>query len=321
MSRPRVSAFNFMSHAATPKVTHAPRVPIVWVIPLLALAIGGWMLFREIHHRGPVITLHFPAGAGVEAGKTMLVHRGVAVGTVRDVSLAPDLKSVILKLQLDRGAAAFANTGSQFWIVHPEVTFSGVTGLETLIAGVHLDGRPGQGEPIKEFQGLTHEPTPEGTHIGRAFMLRGDKLGSLSSGAPVYYREVKVGAVETSRLADDASDVMIRIRVYTPYVDLVRANSVFWNAGGIAFKVNLLGAELKSTSLESLVTGGVSFATPDKDGLAPVASDGAEFKLHDEMEKEWLKWRPHIPIEPIDSEPGHAPRPADMPAILNGTKR
>ena len=108
----------------------------------------------------------------------------------------------------------------------------------------------GDGAESKEFTGLDRQPAPESTRLGRAFLLRATKRGSLTTGAPVYYREVKVGVVETSRLADDATEVLIRIRVYTPYVDLVRANTVFWNAGGVTFRVSLLGAELKSTSFD-----------------------------------------------------------------------
>ncbi len=306
-----------MTQPASAKVTRASRLPIVWLVPLVALAIGGWLIFRELHSRGTEITIAFTTASGVEAGKTNLVHQGVPVGEVTQVIVKKDLSGAEVTLRLNKEAEAFARADAEFWIVRPEVTFSGVRGLETLIGGVQLNGRPGSGPPAKEFVGREHPPVAEDPSQGRAFLLRADKLGSLSAGAPVYYREVKVGAVETSRLADDATEALIRIRVYTPYIDLVRANTVFWNAGGAAFKVNLLGAQLKSTSLEALFSGGISFATPEgKDGLAPVAPDGASFALHDEAEKDWLKWKPRIPIKPIDSEPGRQPRASDLPAAL-----
>jgi paraquat-inducible protein B len=303
--------------APAPKITRKSRFPVVWLVPVLALVIGGWMVFRELQRRGSEISIHFPNAPGVEAGKTALVHKGVVVGSVQDVFLEKDLSGVVVKLRLDKDAEAFAHAGSQFWIVRPEVTFSGVRGLETLIAGVQIHGRPGRGPAAKEFTGIERQPATEDRELGRAFVLRASKLGSLSNGAPVYYRELKVGAVETSRLADDATAVLVRIRIYSPYVDLVRINSQFWNAGGAAFKVNLLGAELKSTSLQALFSGGVAFATPDKDGVAAVAEDGAQFTLHDEMEKDWLKWEPRIPIKALDSEPVAQPRPTDVGAALN----
>jgi paraquat-inducible protein B len=132
---------------------------------------------------------------------------------------------------------------------------------------------------------------------GRSFILQSDKLGSLSTGAPVFYRELKVGEVETSRLADDSAAVLVRIHIEAPYVDLVRTSTRFWNAGGFSFKVGLLGAELKNTSLESLISGGVSFATPDAAPLAPPADEGTVFQLTTEPDKDWLKWAPKIPVK------------------------
>lgn len=306
-----------MSAPPSPKITRSPRFPLVWLVPVVALLVGGWLVFREMRRHGPEIVLHFPSGAGVEPGKTELVHLGVSLGTVRDLEMEKDLGSVRITLRLNRGAEAFARMGAQFWIVRPQVSVAGVSGLDTLISGVHLNGRPGTGEPAKEFVGLEREPVPDDPSRGRAFVLESDKLNSLTTGSPVYYREVKVGAVEASRLADDASRVLIRVRIYTPYVDLVRSGTRFWNAGGVSFRVNLLGAELKSPSLQSILSGGVELATPDDDqnGLGPVAADGTHFTLHEAPEKAWLKWRPHIPINPEDATE-RAYRPRSLPMAV-----
>jgi paraquat-inducible protein B len=124
-------------------------------------------------------------------------------------------------------------------------------------------------------------------------------LGSLTTGAAVFYREMKVGAVETSRISNDATGILIRIHIDEPYADLVRTNTRFWNSGGFSFKIGLLGAELKNTSLESLVAGGIAFATPEggKEGLAAPAAEGTVFSIAAEPEKEWLKWSPKIPLK------------------------
>ena len=118
----------------------------------------------------------------------------------------------------------------------------------------------------------------------------------LTPGAPVFYREVKVGFVEAHKLTPDADGVLVRIRIRTPYDQLVRTDSRFWNAGGVAIKVGLLGAEIRSNSLESLVSGGVAFATPETPNSQP-ANEGTEFILATEADKEWFKWKPKIPIQ------------------------
>jgi paraquat-inducible protein B len=303
-----------MSNAPAPKISRAPRVALVWFVPIIALAVAGWMLYREWRSHGPEITIEFADGSGVEANKTVLEHKGVAVGTVKSVALKNDLSGVILRLRLDQSAAALAHSGAQFWLVHPEIGFSGVRGLETLVTGVRLNVRPGEGPLASSFRGLDKPPAAENKEEGRAFVLRSDRLGALLPHAPVSYREVKVGEVEASRLADDSTAVLIRVRVYTPYVDLVRTNSQFWNAGGVPLKISLFGTEIKNSSIESLLTGAIAFATPTE--LAPPAAEGAEFKLNNDTEKEWAKWQPKIPIKAVDEAREAPPRAESLPSML-----
>jgi paraquat-inducible protein B len=305
-----------MTSPAAPRLSRAPTLPLVWIVPLVALAVGGWMLFREFRNRGPEVTIDFPHGAGIEPRKTMVEYQGVAVGVVTKLELKPDLSSVLVTVRFNKNAAAVAREGAQFWIVSPEIGFGGVRGLETLFTGARIKVRPGNGPPAKSFHGLERPPPVENVEDGRAFVLQAERLGGVSPGAPVFYREVKVGVVETSRLDDDAALVLIRIRVRTPYAKLVRTNTRFWNAGGVSFKMSLLGAELKSTSLESLFTGGVAFATPDTGRtLAREAPEGTLFTLHPEMDKDWAKWQPRIRISPPNEAP-EAPAPTGPLAPL-----
>ena len=300
-----------MNSPPAPKVSNASAFPLIWVVPLIALAIGGWMGFRELHDRGPELTIDFADGAGVEAGKTMLEYKGVSAGTVEAVELKPGLEGVSIRVRLKKNAASLASTGAQFWIVRPEIGFSGVRGLDTLVSGVRLTVQPGKGQPADHFTGLDKTPAPDVVDQGRTFILQSDKLGSLTTGAPVFYREFKVGEVEASRLADDSTTVLIRIHIDAPYVDLVRTNSKFWNAGGFSFNLSLFGgAQLKNTSLESLITGGVAFATPDVGPLAPVAPNNTPFTLASEPDKDWLKWSPKILVK--------SPAPVAQPPAKGG---
>jgi paraquat-inducible protein B len=298
-----------------PKVSRAPAFPLIWVVPILAVAIGGWMLLRDEVNRGPEISIDFSDGSGVEAGRTNLVYMGVNAGTVTSVALKPGLTGVTVRVRLYKVAKPLASEGSKFWIVRPEIGFSGVKGLETLVSGVRLNAIPGSGPATTQFTGLDAAPAPDIVDEGRTFVIVCDQLGSLTTGAPVFFRELKVGAVESSRLSDDSVSVLVRIHVDAPYVDLVRTNSKFWNTGGFSFKVSLLGAELKDTSLESLLAGGIEFATPDTLPLAPVATAGTRFPLFSEAQPEWIKWAPKIPIKSPESV-AEPPRKPGLPAIL-----
>ena len=219
-----------MNSSPAPRVSRQPAFPLIWVVPLVALLIGLWMGYRELYNRGPEITIEFADGSGVEANKTMLEFKGVSVGKVEMVTMKPGLDGVIIRLRLTRSAETLGRQGSQFWIVHPEIGF---------VTGVRLNVLPGTGAPAKNFRGLDKTPAPDVTDEGRTFYLQADKLGSLTTGAPVFFRELKVGAVEASRLSDDSTAVLIRMHIDAPYVDLVRTNSRFWNTGGFSFKVSL----------------------------------------------------------------------------------
>ena len=57
--------------------------------------------------------------------------------------------------------------------------------------------------------------------------------------------------------------------------------SRFWNSGGVDVSVGVQGLRFRASSWQQLVSGGISFDTPD-DTLAKAASDaGSVFRLYD----------------------------------------
>ncbi len=269
---------------------------LVWLVPVVAIGAAVWLLAREYRTKGPTIHLHFADGAGIEAGKTPLMHKGVAVGLVDEVALTPKMDGVRVSVTLDASAKPLAVQGSNFWLVHPEIGLSGVRGLDTLLSGARIHVRAGQGAPATHFTALPKPPPEGGSRPGRTFTLRSDTLGGLHPGTAVYYRDVKVGVIEDHRLAADSTYVLIDFKLFSPYYQLVRDQTVFWNSGGLSMNISLLGAKVRSNSLESLVSGGVSFATPETAAHHPLAAEGTVFEFHPQGEKEWVKWRPSIPL-------------------------
>ncbi|MEJ1970948.1 MAG: MlaD family protein, partial [Lacunisphaera sp.] len=268
----------------------------VWLVPLLALAVSAWLIFREFQHHGPLIEIEFANGASIEAGKTPLLFKGVVVGQVREVALKPQLDGVIVKVELDEGAGPLAVEGSEFWLSQPEIGLSGVKGLDTLLSGARLIVRAGSGAPATHFKALPRAPAREGLGAGRSYTLRTAGLGSLRTGTGVYFRDMKVGVIENFRLSSDSTQVLVDCRILEPYHLLVRVDTRFWNSGGISMKIGLLGANIHSDSLESLVGGGVSFATPEESAEGAVAPEGTVFELHDRPEKAWEAWSPKIAL-------------------------
>lgn len=273
----------------------------IWVVPVVAAFIAGYLFYGGIKEHGPEITIRFRDGSGVKVGVTPIRYRGVQVGEVTAVELSQDQQHVEIKARLQRSATAIAREGSVFWIARPEVGIGNITGLSTVITGPEIQALPGAGEARSEFTGL--ESAPAALELkGLKIVLRTGRLGSLQRNSPVYYRGVEVGVVQEASLAPDASGVHVHVLIRQRYAPLVRANSVFWNVSGVSLSGGLFrGVEFKLESLRSLAAGGINFATPD--GGARPAREGQVFMLHAEGRREWLAWAPRIalPRETNDS--------------------
>lgn len=109
----------------------------VWLVPILAVIVALSLLASVWVRNGPLITISFPAAAGIEAGQTKLRYRDVVVGTVEAVHVADDREGVRVDVRLVReGAAYITQENAKFWLVSPKVSFAGVSGLDTLLSEI-----------------------------------------------------------------------------------------------------------------------------------------------------------------------------------------
>ena len=144
--------------AAQVEVRKRRGISIVWLIPLIAAGIGGWLAYRSITEQGPTITLSFKTASGLEAGKTVIKYKAVEVGTVNTVRLSDDLSKVVVTATLDKGTEAYLNQGTQFWVERPRVGAEGISGLSTIVSGAYINFEPGDGAPSRTFTGLERPP-------------------------------------------------------------------------------------------------------------------------------------------------------------------
>ncbi|MFA5664630.1 intermembrane transport protein PqiB [Castellaniella sp.] len=268
----------------------------VWLVPLLALAVGLSLLASVWVRSGPVITISFSSAAGIEAGQTKLRYRNVVVGEVSAVRVAPDREHVLVDVQLQReGAEYITQKDAKFWVVEPRVSISGVTGLDTLISGVYLSvDAPlalSDSAPVHHFTGLKYPPEVISGQQGTRFVLVSNTLGSLRVGARVFYRRIDVGRVVAYDMADDGQSVRLQIFVEAPYDAYVTSDSRFWNDSGIDMTISANGVELRTSGLSAILDGGISFAPADEattfDGVASrvPARPGTEFTLFETRKK------------------------------------
>ncbi len=267
--------------AATPVVRAAQRWNIVWVVPVLALLLGGWMLYRNFTTQGPIAEVRFETADGIAGKKTEVRCRSVHVGYVSDVKLAGDLKSVLIYLDLDPDYDVLLRKGTRFWVVKFRVSSSDVSGLGTLLAGNYIELDPGPPDAEKEihFTGLETPPATSRDIPGRRLVLTADEAGSLTAGSPIYYRGFEVGRVESRNLEPKNQRVTYDVFITDAYSRLVTQNVHFWNTSGIDISAGASGFKIRTPSLQALVAGGATFGVPT--GVSPGApvADGAVFPL------------------------------------------
>ncbi len=270
------------SGAADMRIDPPRRVALswVWLVPVIALAVALAMAWQTFADRGPLIEIRFDNAAGVVKNETRLRFRDVNVGQVEDVRFTDDLRQVVVSVRLDKSVAPFVDADARFWIVQPEISAQGVTGLGTLLGGVYLEGAWDQvpGPSATRFFGLDARPLITGTQTGVEFILRAPRGGMVSAGAPVIFKGVSVGVIDRPDLLPDGSGVTARAFVRAPYDRLVTEGARFWNASGFSVSVGAGGVRVNVANLSALVQGGVAFDTVLGNG-DPVA-DGHVFDVY-----------------------------------------
>jgi paraquat-inducible protein B len=266
----------------TARVVRRERPSLVWLLPIIALAVGGWLAISTLAEKGPTITIEFATAAGLQAGKTKVKYKDVDIGTVTDIAVSGDLEHVTVTAELRHGSEKFLAADSRFWVARPRVTASQVSGLETLLSGAFVAVDPGSSDKDRRhFKGLADPPVITTDAPGRRFRLRSDSLGSLNLGSPVYYRRIQVGQVTSYELDADGGAVTIDLFIDSPHDQLVYTNTRFWNASGVQLELSADGVSVDTQSLVSILIGGVAFDTPeDLDASGIVAPTDQFFPLY-----------------------------------------
>lgn len=268
---------------------HGPRFSVVWLLPLVALMIGGWLVFKTITEEGPLISIRFANAEGIEPKKTRVKYRDVDVGFVEAVRFSADLSQVIVSVRLDKAFERRLTESTRFWVVRPRIEGLRISGLGTLISGAYITMDLGEGGKKKsKFDGLEEPHNIFSDTPGSFFTLRATGLGSLSLGAPVYFRQIAVGEVVNYRLVEANTHVEIEIFVRAPHDAMVRSNSRFWNVSGMKLDLSAEGVELGIESLTSLLVGGIAFRTLQSLDPGPRAKPGSVFNLYQSAEESEL---------------------------------
>ncbi len=258
------------------------RFPVswIWIVPAIAVLIALGLAVRAVLERGPEITLQLASAEGLEANKTKIKYKDVAIGTVTAIALSDDRRSVKVTAALGKQASPLLVEDSRFWVVRPRIGAGGVSGLTTLMSGAYIAIDPGRSQSKRsDFVGLETPPLVVSDMPGRQFLLAAEDLGSIDIGVPVLFRRVPVGRVVGYAMRPDGKSVDVRIFVDAPFDRFVTANARFWHASGIDLTLAADGMKVEMQSLVSLAVGGIAFANVDNDAAAVMDAAPAESRF------------------------------------------
>ena len=278
-----------MSNIAEPRVIpHATtrrsrRISVIWIVPLVALAIGAWLAWDTLSKEGPTIKISFEGGEGLQPGQSQLKYKDIVFGTVKSLTLAPDKTHVIVTVATTREAEPLLTDGTLFWVVKPRLFAGNISGVETLLSGSYVGMLPAPkaGKSERDFVGREDPPLLGAYVPGRTFLLKSKRIGAVSVGSPIFFRDLNVGEVLGWDIADMAEYVTIHAFVRAPYDSYVHDETRFWNASGVSIKLGGTGVEVQMESLKALLLGGVAFETAVADIHTAETPENHVFPLFD----------------------------------------
>ena len=300
MSDDRSSTSEPRDASGVPEVIVQPqsrRGRFIWLVPVLAVAVTVWVSVDAGFGRGPQIEIEFLDAHGLEAGDPVRCH-GVEVGRVEEVVFdwndGLGRVRVIAELKVDAGELLRA--GTRFWIQRPELDFGGIRGLDTVVGPRYLALVPGAGElDGGPFLGLNRAPVLTEASFGDLeIIIASSERAGMRRGGLVSYRGMAAGRILEVELASDSTRVESTVLIKERYAPLVRSGTRFFSTSGVAFEFGFEGFRTDVDSLESIISGGIGFATPPDAGAAAVT--GTRFDLAMKVDPDWLEWSPAIAL-------------------------
>ncbi|RJS94313.1 intermembrane transport protein PqiB [Salinisphaera sp. Q1T1-3] len=257
------------------------RISPVWLVPLFAVLVGGWLLYDNLSSRGPVITLDIDTAEGIEAGSTKLKVRSVDVGQVSQIELADDYNGAVLTVQMNPDTAKLLGPDTKFWVVKPRVGPQGISGLNTILSGAYLQLRPSQKPGDKRHFKVRDNPPPLSTNQpGVTVKLVNDGDNTLSVGDPIVYQGQNVGQIEASNFSIEKRQTIYTVFIRKPFSELITGPTQFWLRSGVDLHLGSDGVDVQLGSLQSVLAGGVTFGLPDGVDAGKSVADGDRFKLY-----------------------------------------
>ncbi|MGF1740136.1 intermembrane transport protein PqiB [Vibrio profundum] len=260
--------------------TRRARFNTIWLVPLIAALVAGWMVYDSWSQRGPEITIVAKDADGLEAGKTKVKARNVDIGEVTNIKLSDDFTHALITLQMNKGTEKLLKSNTKFWVVKPRIGKEGISGLGTLLSGSYINMEPGnQGKRAREYTMLSKPPLSTINDKGIRVRLYSTQTTKLEVGTPINFRGYEVGYVEDAGFDLKRDAITYQLFIHAPYNKLINSHVKFWMTSGLSVQGTAKGIEVKMGSLQTLITGGISFGEIGDIKTAMPVKDLTEFKL------------------------------------------
>ncbi|MDP2636771.1 MULTISPECIES: intermembrane transport protein PqiB [unclassified Pseudoalteromonas] len=264
----------------TANVKQEPRISAIWIIPIIALFVGAWMLYQYQANKGATIYITMAQAEGIIAGKTEIKVRSVKIGQIDHIRLSDDKNSVIARAQIDKHYDSLLTDDANIWVVKPRIDETGISGMSTLLSGVYLEFAPGESNLMKEHFILQDEPALIGKDVkGGRFVLQSYNAEVMDVSTSIYYKNYKIGQVETATFDWKNQAMKYGIFINEPYQNLITLNSIFWVNAGVEIDLSADGINVNTGSLSKLLKGGISVGLPEQQAPGDLANDGHAFSL------------------------------------------
>ncbi|CAM4191641.1 intermembrane transport protein PqiB [Pseudoalteromonas byunsanensis] len=259
-----------------------PKFSVIWFVPIIALCVTIWMLYQHQLNKGHTVFIKMSNADGIIAGKTQVRVRSVKIGLVESLRLQLDQNAVIAKVQIDTMYEPLLTSDAKIWVVKPRIDESGISGMNTLLSGVYLELEPGTSKVKSSLFTLQDEPALIGADIdGKRYKLKSRHAEVLDVGTGIYFRNFKIGQIESANFNIDNLAMEYGIFVFSPYDQLIANNMIFWVASGVSINLSTEGINVSTGSLSKLIKGGISVDYPPDQAPSEIAQSQMSFTLHE----------------------------------------
>ncbi|PHS40365.1 MAG: hypothetical protein COB07_04520 [Sulfurovum sp.] len=254
-----------------PEITESSKfnfITSIWIVPIIALVIAGWLGYQHFAKRGSEIRIIFPQNEGLVAGQSVVKFRNVPVGKVTRIDAEEGRNGISVTIRMnDKSSKAYLTENAKFWIVKPEVGLSGISGLDTLISGTYINvySKTGGKQAREKFIGLT-QPYRDSMK-GEYFQLSSPNAENVSVGMPIYYKNIKVGQVEYLYLALDNNNVDIIVFINKAYVSYVQKDSKFWIKSMMNVDFSKGNLDIHIAPINFMLQGGIVFSSQGEENM------------------------------------------------------